>query len=121
MRSILLAFFVSRMLGAQSTEAGTGLTRTLSAIASTPLGALTPVGPVMATNRDDTLLLGFRLQYGSRALPGERSLTSYGLVTTAQVEGGALISGTVGYQRGDADLCAQPSCDAHRLMAGVRY
>ena len=124
MRTILLAllaFLAARVLGAQSTETGTGLTRTLGAIASTPLGALTPVGPVMASNRDDTLLLGFRLQYGSRALLGDRSLTSYGLATTAQIQGGALISGTVGYQRGDADLCSRPSCDAHRWMAGVRY
>jgi hypothetical protein len=118
---VLLATLVSRALGAQSTETGTGLTRTLGAIASTPLGALTPVGPVMAASRDDALLLGFRLQYGSRDLPLGRSLTSYGLATTAQIEGAAVIAGTVGYQRGDADLCAQPSCDTHRLMAGLRY
>jgi hypothetical protein len=117
----VLAFLVSRTLGAQSAETGTGLTRTLGAIASTPLGALTPVGPAMASNRDDALLLGFRLQYGSRDLPLGRSLTSYGLVATAQIEGGALISATVGQQRGDAALCAQPSCDTSRLMAGVRY
>lgn len=117
----LLAILVSRTLGAQSTETGTGLSRTLGAIASTPLGALTPVGPVMPTSRDDTLVFGFRLQYGSRALPQRRSLTSYGLVTDLQIQGGPLISGTLGYQRGDADLCNQPSCDTHRLMAGVRY
>ena len=121
MRTILLAFLVSRMLGAQSTATGIGLSRTLGAIASTPLGALTPVGPVMASNRDDTLLFGFRLQYGTRALPEDRSLTSYGFVTTAQIEGGSVVSATLGQQRGDADLCAQPSCDTHRLMAGIRY
>jgi hypothetical protein len=120
MRTMLLALLLSRALGAQSTTE-TGLTPTLAAIASTPLGALTPVGPVMATSRDDALLFGLRLQYGSRALPEGRSLTSYGLVTTAQIQGGALISGTVGYQRGDEDLCTQPSCDTHRLMAGLRY
>jgi len=119
MRTILLALLLSRTLVAQST--GTGLSRTLAAIASTPLGALTPVGPVMATSRDDTLLFGFRLQYGARDLPQGRSLTSYGLVTNIQIQGGALISGTVGYQQGDADLCIEPSCDTHRVMAGLRY
>src|SRR5512138_3381996 len=104
----LVVFLVSRTLGAQSTETGTGLGRTLAAIASTPLGALTPVGPVMASNRDDALLLGVRLQYGSRDLPLGRSLTSFGFVATAQIEGGAVISATVGQQRGDAELCAQP-------------
>src|SRR5690349_13480388 len=121
----LLAVIGSRTIGAQSTEpvAGTptGLTRTLAAIMSTPLGALTPVGPVMPTNRDDKFLLGFRLQYGSHALPLERTLTSYGLVTTLQVEGGALFSATVGQQRGDAAICVEASCDTHRLMAGFRY
>jgi hypothetical protein len=113
-----LATLTPRVLAAQSP---TGLTRTLAAIASTPLGALTPVGPAMATSRDDTLLFGFRLQYGARALPEGRSLTSYGLATTVQVQGGALISGTLGYQRGDADICEPSSCEAHRLMAGLRY
>ena len=121
----LLAFIASRSLGAQATEpttgTPTGLSRTLGAIMSTPLGALTPIGPVMATNRDDKFLLGFRLQYGSHALPQERTLTSYGLVTTLQVEGGAVFSGTIGQQRGDEAICVQPSCDSHRLMAGFRY
>lgn len=121
----LLALIGSRSLRAQSTEpvagTATGLTRTLAAIVSTPLGALAPVGPVMATNRDDKLLLGFRLQYGSHALPQQRTLTSYGLVTTLQIQGGALLSGTVGQQRGDAEICVKPSCDSHRLMAGFRY
>ena len=122
MRTIVaLTLLVSQPLVAQSTETGIGLSRTLGAIASTPLGALTPVGPVMATNRDDKLLFGFRLQYGSRELPLGRSLTSYGLVTTAQIEGGALFSATVGQQRGDATLCSQPACDTDRLMAGLRY
>ena len=93
----LTAITVSRV-EAQSTEAG--LSRTLAAIASTPLGALTPVGPVMAASRDDALLFGFRLQYGARALPQDRSLTSYGFVATAQIQGGSLISATVGQQRG---------------------
>jgi hypothetical protein len=117
----LLAALAAWPLGAQSTEPGTGLSRTLAAIAITPLGALMPVGPVMAASRDDAFLVGFRLQYGTRDLPLDRSLTSYGLVTTVQIEGAAVIAATVGYQRGDDDLCAQPSCDAHRLMAGVRY
>lgn len=122
MRTIVaLVLLASRTVGAQSSDTDIGLTRTLAAIASTPLGGLTPVGPVMATNRDDKLLFGFRLQYGSRDLPLGRTLTSYGLVTTAQIEGGALVSATVGQQRGDAELCARPSCDPHRLMAGVRY
>ena len=114
-----LASFVSRDLGAQSR---TELTRTLAAIASTPLGALTPVGPIMATSRDDTLLLGFRLQYGSRALDERRSLKSYGLTTNLQFQGGPLISGTIGYQNG-SDICdpSSSSCDDHRLMAGLRY
>jgi hypothetical protein len=120
--STSLVLFVSRDLGAQSR---TELTRTLAAIASTPLGALTPVGPVMATSRDDTLLFGFRLQYGSRGLEEGRTLTSYGLTTNLQIQGGALISGTIGYQNGD-DICdpstsAASSCDDHRLMAGLRY
>jgi len=116
----LLALLVSRALGAQSTDTETGLSRTLAAIASTPLGALTPVGPVMPTSRDDTLLVGFRVQYGSRALDGGHSLRAYGLVGNLQIEGGPLLSGTVGYQSGDADICAQP-CDTDRLMAGLRY
>ena len=99
----------------------TGLSRTLAAIVSTPLGALTPVGPVMATSRDDPFLFGFRLQYGSHALPAGRSLTSYALTTNAQINGGALISATVGQQRGDGDICIEPSCDADRWMAGLRY
>ena len=119
MRTMVLVLLLSRTLVAQSS--GTGLSPTLAAIASTPLGALTPVGPVMATSRDDALLLGFRLQYGSRDLPEQGSLRSYGLVTNLQIQGGALISGTVGYQEGDADLCIQSSCDPHRLMAGLRY
>lgn len=109
----------SERLGAQTTP--TGLARTLAAIASTPLGALTPVGPLMATSGDDALLFGFRLQYGSRALPEQRSLTSYGLTTKMQIQGGALIAGTVGYQRADADICTESSCEAHRWMAGIRY
>ena len=114
-----LALFVAADLGAQSR---TELTRTLAAIASTPLGALTPVGPVMATSRDDTLLFGFRLQYGSRGLDEGRSLMSYGLTTNLQIQGGALISGTIGYQNGN-DICdpSSTSCDDHRLMAGLRY
>jgi hypothetical protein len=99
----------------------TGLSRTLAAIVSTPLGALTPVGPVMATSRDDPFLFGFRLQYGSHALPAGRSLTSYALTTNAQINGGALISATVGHQRGDGDICIERSCDADRWMAGLRY
>ena len=114
-----MALLALRTLTAQTT--GTGLTRTLDAIASTPLGAFTPVGPVMAASRDDALLFGFRLQYGSRELPERRSLTSYGFASTVQIQGGALISATVGYQRGDAALCDRPSCDTHRLMAGFRY
>lgn len=113
-----LVLFVSSDLRAQSR---TELSRTLAAIASTPLGALTPVGPVMATSRDDTLLFGFRLQYGSRGLDEGRSLTSYGLTTNLQIQGGALISGTIGYQHGDDDLCDPSSCDTNRLMAGLRY
>jgi hypothetical protein len=109
----------SRALSAQSTRTGMG--RTLAAIASTPLGALTPIGPVMATSRDDTLLVGFRLQYGSRELDAKRYLRSYGLTTDLQIQGGALISGVIGYQRGDAGLCSDPSCDTHRMMAGLRY
>jgi hypothetical protein len=114
--TVLLA---SERLRAQAPA--TGLTRTLAAIASTPLGALTPVGPAMATSRDEALLFGFRVQYGSRELPEQRSLTSYGLAATAQVRGGALISATVGSQRGDSDICAESSCDTHRVMAGLRY
>lgn len=86
-----LSLLTAPTLGAQSR---TELTRTLAAIASTPLGALTPTGPVMATSRDDTLLLGFRMQYGSRGLSEGRSLRSYGLTTNLQIQGGALFSGT---------------------------
>ena len=99
----------------------TGMSRTLAAIASTPLGALTSVGPFMATSRDDKLLFGFRLQYGARALDAGRSLTSYGLTTDLQIEGGAVISGTVGFQRGDDAICGPTSCDTDRMMAGLRY
>jgi hypothetical protein len=99
----------------------TGLPRTLAAIASTPLGAFAPVGPVMATSRDDPFTLGLRLQYGSQALPAGRSLTSYGLTTNVQIEGGAIISATVGHQRGDGEICITPSCDPDRWMAGLRY
>ena len=115
--SVSMALLVSRMLGAQSTGSETGLSRTLAAIASTPLGALTPVGPVMPTSRDDRLLVGFRLQYGSRALDAGRSLTSYGLVSNLQIEGGPLLSGTVGYQRGNGEFCIESPCDTNRLMA----
>jgi len=113
-----LSLLVTQRAGAQS---ATEMSRTLAAIASTPLGALTPVGPVMATSRDEALLVGFRLQYGSRALDADRSLTSYGLTTNLQIEGGPLISGTVGYQRGDPAICDETSCDDTRVMAGLRY
>lgn len=99
----------------------TGMSRTLAALASTPLGALTSVGPFMATSRDDALLFGFRLQYGSRKLDNSRSLTSYGFTTDLQIQGGAVISGTVGYQRGDDTICPAMSCNPHRMMAGLRY
>ena len=113
-----LSLLTPPTLGAQSR---TELTRTLAAIASTPLGALTPTGPVMATARDDTLLFGFRLQYGSRGLSDSERLTSYGLTTNLQIQGGALISGTVGYQQGSSGICADVSCDDHRLMAELRW
>jgi hypothetical protein len=113
-----LSLLTAPTLGAQSR---TELTRTLAAIASTPLGALTPTGPVMATSRDDTLLLGFRMQYGSRGLSEGRSLRSYGLTTNLQIQGGALVSGTLGYQQGSDDICAETGCYDHRLMAEVRY
>jgi len=113
-----LSLLRSPTIGAQSS---TELSRTLAAIASTPLGALTPAGPVMATSRDDTLLFGMRLQYGSRGLSEGRSLTSYGLTTNLQIQGGALVSGTLGYQQGSDDICAETGCDDHRLMAEVRY
>jgi hypothetical protein len=123
--SVVALVGVPSILSAQTTEEGppsaTGMTRTLAAIASTPLGALTSVGPLMATSRDDKLLIGFRVQYGTRALNEGRSLTSYGLTTDLQIEGGAVISGTVGYQRGDDALCAVTSCDTDRMMAGLRY
>ena len=76
------------------------MSRTLAALASTPLGAFTPVGPVMATSGDDPLLFGFRLHYASRSLPGDRTLASYGLTTKVQIEGGALIAATVGLYAG---------------------
>ena len=121
-----LSLLAPQCLVAQTTtpkgpDSPTGLTRTLAAIASTPVGALTPVGPVMATIRDDTLLFGLRLQYGMRRLPLRRSLTSYALTTNVQIQGGPLVSGTFGYQQGDAAICSELSCDAHRLMAGLRY
>ncbi len=114
----LASLLAAPTLGAQSS---TELSRTLAAIASTPLGALTPVGPVMATSRDDTLLFGMRLQYGSRGLSEGRSLTSYGLTTNLQIQGGALVSGTLGYQQGSDDICVETGCDDHRLMAEARY
>ena len=123
--SVVALACVSSMLAAQTAEEGppsaTGMTRTLAAIASTPLGALTSVGPLMATSRDEKLLFGFRLQYGTRELNGGRSLTSYGLTTDLQIEGGAVFSGTVGLQRGDDALCELTSCDTDRMMAGLRY
>ena len=123
--SVVALASVSAPLTAQTAEDGppsaTGMTRTLAALASTPLGALTSVGPLMATSRDDKLLLGFRLQYGTRQLNEGRSLTSYGLTTDLQIEGGAVFSGTVGYQRGDDALCELTSCDTDRMMAGLRY
>jgi hypothetical protein len=113
------------MLTAQTPDEGppsaTEMTRTLAAIASTPLGALTSVGPLMATSRDDKFLLGFRLQYGSRALNQGRSLTSYGFTTDLQIEGGTVFSGTIGFQRGDDAVCELTSCDSDRMMAGLRY
>ena len=104
-----------------SAQTATELSRTLAAIASTPLGALTPIGPVMATSRDDTLLFGFRLQFGSRELEAKRHLTSYGFTTDLQIQGGALISGVIGYQHGDPVICDEASCDENRMMAGLRY
>ena len=98
---LVLSLLASRSLAAQS---ATEMSRTLAAIASTPLGALTPVGPVMATSRDDALLFGFRLQYGSRALDAGRSLASYGLATNLQIQGGALIAQRAGDQRATLDL-----------------
>src|SRR5436190_18738447 len=89
-----LPFLSPSTLGAQSR---TELTRTLAAIASTPLGALTPTGPVMATSRDDTLLVGLRLQYRSRGLSDSQSRKAYGLTTKPQIQAGALLPGTLGY------------------------
>ena len=97
------------------------MSRTLAAIAATPLGAFTPVGPVMATSGDDPLLYGFRLHYSTRSLPEQRTLTSYGLTSKVQIEGGALIAGTIGFQRADKDICLEASCDEDRMMAGLRY
>ena len=114
----------SSRLAAQETEpppAPSGMSRTLAALASTPLGAFTPVGPVMATSGDDPLLFGFRLHYASRSLPGDRTLASYGLTTKVQIEGGALIAATVGVQRADKDICVGTSCDADRMMTELRY
>lgn len=123
--SVVVLAGAASMLTAQTTDEGppsaTQMTRTLAAIASTPLGALTSVGPLMATSRDDKFLFGFRLQYGARALNQGRSLTSYGFTTDLQVEGGAVFSGTIGYQRGDDALCEVTSCDSDRMMAGLRY
>ena len=123
--SLVAGVGVSSMLAAQTSEgppSATRMSRTLAAIASTPLGALTSVGPLMATSRDEKLLFGFRLQYGARQLEAGRSLTSYGLTSDLQIEGGAVFSGTVGYQRGDDALCdLTTSCDTDRMMAGLRY
>lgn len=122
--SVVALAGVAPTVAAQTAEgppSATGMTRTLAAIASTPLGALTSVGPLMATSRDTKLLVGFRLQYGSRALDQGRSLTSYGLTSDLQIEGGAVFSGTIGYQRGDDAICAVTSCDTDRMMAGLRY
>jgi hypothetical protein len=123
--AVVVAPLVSRAPAAQEPPPNpgspTGLTRTLAALASTPLGGLTPIGPVMATSRDDTLLFGFRVQYGTRALALGRSLTSYGFTTDLQIQGGALISGVIGYQRGDAAICDETACDTKRMMAGLRY
>jgi hypothetical protein len=116
-----LAIAATVPVSAHAQAKGTGLSRTLAAIASTPLGALTPVGPSLASRRDDAVLLGFRLQYGSRALPEDRSLTSYAVSANAQIEGGAVVSAIVGQQRGDASICDDSGCDSHRLMAGLRY
>src|SRR5690349_1183247 len=96
LRGLVVAVLVTiSYRAAEAQVRGTGLTRTLAAIASTPLGALTPVGPTMAASRDDALLFGVRFQYGSRDLPENRTLTSYAASLNAQLEGGALISATV--------------------------
>ena len=123
-RVALFTTALASVLAAQDTEPPTtpaGMSRTLAALASTPLGAFTPVGPVMATSGDDPLLFGFRLHYSSRALPGDRSLASYGLTSKVQIEGGALIAGTIGVQRASRDICVDSSCDSDRMMVGLRY
>lgn len=114
-----LVLLVAENVAAQTT--GLGLSRTVAAIASTPLGAFTATGPVMATSGDDKFLFGFRLRYGSHDLPQRRSLSSYGLTGLMQIEGGALIAGTFGYQHGESEICALSDCDANRVMAGIRY
>src|SRR5688572_24324041 len=115
-RSRLIATVSSIVLlaseSARAQTTGLGLSRTAAAIASTPLGAFIPTGPAMATSGDDKFLFGFRLQYGAQDLPLERSLTSYGLTGLLQIEGGALVAGTIGYQRGNSEICAVAGCDA---------
>ena len=75
----------------------------------------------MATSRDDTLLFGFRLQYGSRGLSDSQSLRAYGLTTNLQIQGGALIPVRWDISRAAMTFGADVACDDHRLMAEFRW
>ena len=114
----LVAVVVAPRLSAQTSA--TGLSSTLAAYAGVPLGALPPAAPAMPTSRDDTLLVGVRLQYATRALPAGQRLTSYGIGSDVQIQGRTIISGLVGYQSADAGVCAITACKDHRAMAAVR-
>jgi hypothetical protein len=106
-------------LAAQRTPSG--LPVSLAALSATPLGALPPAAPSMPTSRDDTLLVGLRVQYAARSLPGANRLTTFGVGTDLQIQGRTIVSGVVGYQTPDQPICQIESCREHRLMAGVRF
>lgn len=122
-RWALVALAVPTALTAQTQAkaSATGLPASLATYAGTPLGALPPAAPAMPTSRDDTLLVGVRLQYAARALPAGHHLTSYGVGTDVQIQGRTILSGLVGYQSADAGLCVVTGCKDHRVMAAVRF
>lgn len=104
------------------TLAGQSITSSLTALTSTPLGALLPAAPPMPTSRDNLAVIGLRAVYGTRDLGNTSNrLTTYGLAADVLFQGRTMLSALFGYQRTGDDVCELESCPSRRLMGAVRF